>query len=127
MASFMDVLIYLRPGASFANTNDTLADVRWDTPDVIPPTRQEFDAAFVALGNPVPKVVAAGAMIRALTQLGKLAAVDEAVAKADLLSQRLWARAASFPRSDPQVIAIATAIGMSSTDLDALYTLAATL
>ena len=127
MATFTEVLIYLRPGANFSNKDDTLAGVRWDTPGTVPPTQQEVDAAFAALANPVPKVVAAGAMIRALTQLGKLAAVDAAVAKASPLSQRLWARAASFPRSDPQVITIATAIGMSSADLDALYRLAATL
>lgn len=126
MSNLTDVLLRLRPGVDFANTDGTLAGVRWDG-DVTPPTQQEVDAALAVLANPVPTVVAAGSMIRALSQLGKIAVVDEAVSKADPLSQRLWARAASFPRSDPQVVAIATAIGMSSADLDALYRLAATL
>ena len=126
MFPFDQTLQSLRPGAGYSNPDNTLANVKWE-PGVSAPTQQEFDAAFAALANPVPKVVAAGAMIRALTQLGKLDAVDAAVAKASPLSQRLWARAASFPRSDPQVIAIATAIGMTTADLDALYRLAATL
>lgn len=125
--TFTSAIIGLRPGKDFCNKNDTLAGVAFYDPTVSAPSQQEVDAALADLANPVPKVVAAGAMIRALTQLDKLAAVDAAVAKADPLSQRLWSRAASFPRSDPQVIAIATAIGMSSSDLDALYRLAATL
>lgn len=124
--TFDQILQSLRPRVNYSNPDGTLANVKWDA-GVSAPTQQEFDAAVAALVNPAPKVVAAGSMIRALSQLGKLAAVDGAVAKADPLSQRLWARAASFPRSDPQVIAIATAIGMTAADLDALYTLAATL
>src|SRR3979411_3302938 len=99
MATFTDALIYLRPGANFSNKDDTLAGLRWDTPGVVPPTQQEFDAAFAALANPVPKVVAAGSMIRALTQLGKLDAVDAAGPKASPLPHRLGGAGGPFPSS----------------------------
>ena len=55
-----------------------------------------------------------------------LVAVDAAVARADALTQRLWARAAFFPRNDPLVLAVAQALGKSAADLDDIFRLAAT-
>jgi hypothetical protein len=127
MATFTDALIYLRPGADFSNRDNTLAGVRWDTPGIVPPTQQEVDAAFVALGNPVPKKVMAGQLIRALSQLGLLATIDAAVAKADALTQRLWARAATFPRNDPLLLSFAPTVNLAAADLDNIFRLAATL
>jgi hypothetical protein len=82
------------------------------------------DGAFTALPVPPPPVpgnATAGNFIKALAELGWLDAVDQAVAQADALSQRLWARASSFDRHDPMLIAVATAIGKTSDDLDALF------
>jgi hypothetical protein len=64
---------------------------------------------------------------RALNGLGLLAAVDAAVAQADPLTQRLWARAPFFPRSDTLVFGIAQALGKTETDLDNIFRLAASL
>lgn len=75
---------------------------------------------------PVPGEVSSGQIILALAELDWLDAVDAAVAQADALSQRLWARASRFPRDDAMLIAIGTAIGKSSDDLDDLFRLAAT-
>jgi hypothetical protein len=58
-----------RPGADFANTDGTLAGIRWDTPGVVPPTQQEFDLAAA--------------------QLAKLAAIDAAAAST-LVAGVVW-------------------------------------
>lgn len=42
-------LVALRPGVDFTNANDTLAGIRWDTPGVTPPTKEEVDAAMATL------------------------------------------------------------------------------
>lgn len=76
--------------------------------------------------DPVPQQVSAGQMLQALNELGLLATVDAAVAQADAFAQRLWARAPNFPRNDPMVIAIGTAIGKTSQELDDLFRLAGT-
>mgnify|MGYP003577246408 CR=1 FL=1 len=76
--------------------------------------------------NPVPGEVSSGQLIVALAELDWLDAVDAAVAQADALSQRLWARASRFPRNDPMVVAIGTTIGKSSEQLDTLFRFAAT-
>ena len=126
MAALMDVLKALRPGASFSNRDGTLAGVRWDTPGVTPPTQAEYDAAAAALDNPVPDEVSSGQLLVALDELGWLSAVDAAVSQTDAWSQRLWARASRFPRNDPLVVGIGTAIGKTSAELDACWRLAAT-
>lgn len=87
----------------------------------------ELLAFWQALFDPVPGQVSAGQFLRALNQQGLLAAVDAAVAQADTLTQRLYSRAPFFLRNDPEVTAIATAIGKTSADLDNLFRLAATL
>ncbi|MBX3498762.1 MAG: hypothetical protein KF889_04905 [Alphaproteobacteria bacterium] len=75
---------------------------------------------------PVPASVSAGQLIRALDQVDLLDTVDAAVAQADSLTQRLWARAAIFERSDPLIVGMAAAIGQTTEQLDDLFRLAAT-
>jgi len=83
-------------------------------------------------GNPVdpnppqsrPRVyteATAAGIIRALHARGLLDQVDAAVAQADALTQRLWARTSIFHRSDPLLLAIADTLGMTD-QLDALFT-----
>jgi hypothetical protein len=80
-----------------------------------------------AIADPVPAQVTAGQLIRALDKLGLLAAVDAAVALADPLTQRLWARAPIFPRNDPLVLAVAQGLGKTPADIDNIFQLAASL
>lgn len=49
MATLTAALILLRPGVDFANVNDTLDRVRWDTPGVVPPTQAEVEATIATL------------------------------------------------------------------------------
>jgi hypothetical protein len=85
------------------------------------------DVAAFLTKKPPAQLATAGQLIRALSQLGLLTAVDAAVAQADALTQRLWARAPEFPRNDPMVSAIAQAIGKTQADLDNVFALAVTL
>lgn len=49
MSRLTDAVARLRPGVDFSDTNGTLPGIRWDTPDVEPPSRQEIDAALLAI------------------------------------------------------------------------------
>lgn len=49
MSRLTDALAALRPGADFADTDGTLAGVRWDTPRVKPPSQAEIDAQMARL------------------------------------------------------------------------------
>lgn len=69
---------------------------------------------------PVPLTATAAGLIRALYARGLLSAVDAAVAQSDALTQRLWARTPVFYRTDPMLIAVAAALGMTD-QLDALF------
>lgn len=48
---FIETIRKLRPGTDFANTDNTLAGIRWDTPGVIPPTQEEVDAAILDMAR----------------------------------------------------------------------------
>lgn len=83
-----------------------------------------IDGVFTALPAPpppIPQTASSGDFIKALYELDWLTDVDAAVAQADPLSRRLWERASIFERQNSMLIAVATAIGKTSEDLDALF------
>ena len=49
MVKLTEALVILRPGVDFANVDGTLANIRWDTPNVVPPTQEEADAAMAII------------------------------------------------------------------------------
>jgi hypothetical protein len=49
MTSLTEAIQALRLGVDFANTDGTLANIRWDTPGVVPPTQEEVDAAMAVI------------------------------------------------------------------------------
>lgn len=49
MVKLTEALVILRPGVDFANVDGTLANIRWDTPGVVPPTQAEVDAAMAVI------------------------------------------------------------------------------
>ena len=49
MNSFTSAIATLRPGVEFANLDNTLVGIRWDTPGVVPPTQAEVDAAMAVI------------------------------------------------------------------------------
>lgn len=48
----MRAIAALRPGVNCADTNGTLAGIRWDTPDVVPPLQAEVDTELARLATP---------------------------------------------------------------------------
>jgi hypothetical protein len=86
--------------------------------ECLPDHHPDIVAAFVP---PVPISASATGILRALHARGLLAAVDAAVEqKGDELMKRLWARATTFERNDPMVLAVADALHMTD-ELDALF------
>lgn len=63
----------------------------------------------------------------AMNQLGLRADVEAAISAGDQSLKDLWNYAPSFKRNHPKIAEIATAIGKTDADIDALFTLAATL
>jgi hypothetical protein len=122
--SLGDAIRYLRPGVDFADIDGTLAHVRWDTPDVIPPTEQEVADALARLS--VPQEVTAANFVRALDQAGLLDQVNAAVDGAGGLTKALWNHASFFRRDDPMLMNMAAAVGQTAPQLDDLFRLAAT-
>ncbi|MPZ31450.1 MAG: hypothetical protein GEV13_10710 [Rhodospirillales bacterium] len=97
-----------------------------DGQEELPDDAAEIADYLESVANPVPGQVSAGQLIQALAGLELLDGVDAAVAQANAMTQRLWARAAFFPRQDPMVLAIASAVGQTSEQMDELFRLAAT-
>lgn len=62
----------------------------------------------------------------ALNQLGLRAAVEAAVASADQDTKDTWEFATTVERTNPQLCAMASSLGLTEDQLDGLFTLAAT-
>ena len=106
-----------RPGTEWIYITD---------PDVVEFLKTHPDPGFDDIvGRPlVPEEVPAGGFYVALIRMKWKAAVDAAIAQADEESQVLYAKATHFRRSDPRLLAIATAIGKTELELDDLFILA---
>ena len=49
MNRLTNTITALRPGVDFANVDNTLAGIRWDTLNVTPPTQAQVDAAMAVI------------------------------------------------------------------------------
>lgn len=113
----------------------------WDPPvggSVVALTQQQRFEYYTALGKSpkglayvggvfIPQTATAGFFMRALIELGFYNAIAAVVAgSGNPTAQVLWNRAIEFPRQDPLLIQMATAAGMSSADIDAVYIRTAT-
>jgi hypothetical protein len=74
----------------------------------------------------IPDVVTPLQARRALAAAGLLPAVNTAVAAASVDTQLAWEFATAVHRNDPIIAALSATLGMSSTQVDALFTQAAT-
>jgi hypothetical protein len=81
--------------------------------------------AFLAPG--IPQSITNAQLKRQLAADNRLDAAKAAIAQADGLAEALWYGAAVFLRTDPLLIQLATAIGMTSADIDATFVAAAKL
>jgi hypothetical protein len=121
------VFVYRRNGAIVSIFGKPMPGTETATVDM-----PEVIAAMEALGDPdpiggsvglpyVPQTANSGDFIRALDELGWLNEVDQAVAQADVLTQRLWARSSVFNRQSPFISTIAAAMNKSDEDMDNLF------
>lgn len=90
-----------------AGIGDTYAGGVFTSPPPLPP--------------PVPQEVTDLQARLALIAAGKLAAVEAAVAGADEATKAWYDRALMWRRDSPIIAALAPALGLSSSDLDALF------
>lgn len=70
---------------------------------------------------PVPQTVSAFQAFQALADFDLLDVAEAAIAQADAKSQRAFHKATEFRRTSPTVLAIATALGITETELDDLF------
>ena len=75
----------------------------------------------------VPQHVSNAQLKRQLSAMGKLADAQAAVAAAGGLTLELWYGCAVFSRTDPLLLGVATALGLTSDQIDAAFTAAAQL
>ncbi|MFJ9531263.1 hypothetical protein [Herbaspirillum sp. NPDC101396] len=83
-------------------------------------------AAWIAALAPVPQTVTPLQARRALLAVGKLDAVNAAVAAGSVETQLAWEFAASVERGSQFVALLAAAVGLSDVDVDNLFRSAAT-
>jgi hypothetical protein len=76
---------------------------------------------------PVPQVVSRFQALAALHLAGLLPSVEAAIAQADPLAQLAWNEALEFRRNSPTLLALTSALGWPESQLDALFTTAATI
>jgi len=76
---------------------------------------------------PVPEEVTALQARLALATVGKLAAIEAAVASADAATQVWFDRAPVWRRDSPMIASLASAVGLGDGQIDDLFRLAATM
>lgn len=86
----------------------------------------EIERPVVEAPPPVP-TLSAWQIRKALNQMGLRDAVEAAVAAGPQDAKDAWAYANEFERSHPLIESFAQALGKSDEDIDALFTLGATL
>lgn len=75
----------------------------------------------------VPKVVSRAQFILALLEMGLLDDVEAAIAQADRATQINYKERLEFERGYPLIATMAAVLGKTDAEIDALFTLAATL
>ena len=106
-------------------TPDLLVDVP-DGFDLTQAHRYRYDAASGDIVRRVPEKVTARQAVQALISVNKLHLVQPAIdAIADPVQRAMvqaeWDKSQDFERSRPTLIALATAIGLDASGLDALF------
>lgn len=86
------------------------------------------DGTFVPVPSAVvPTSVTARQFRLALNQLSLRSAIDAAVAAADQNTKDTWEYSNVFERDNPMLLAMATALGKTTEEIDAVFILASTL
>lgn len=116
----------LPPGSDLTGKEQEIvavANTAW-TPEVIAAYQATIHAP---IPTPTPTVVTMRQARLALLQVNLLSSVNTAIAAGSDTDKITWEYATEVRRDDALVINMATALNLSATDLDNLFTLAATL
>ena len=103
-----------------------LADPGTDINAVASARGEAITAQLAAQAGAVPSSVTAPQARSAIYAEGLQPTVEAVVAQSPQAIQQLWYTAAIINRDDPNLIALATAIGLSSAQIDTLFQEAAT-
>lgn len=100
---------------------------QFGAPDLVALTEAEVAALTAPPPPAVPQTVTRFQALAALHLAGKLTAVQAIMAapETDMIAKLAWENARDFERNSPTLLMLASAIGMTSQDLDALFTAAA--
>ena len=93
----------------------------------VPITEAEADALRPAPATAPIAPISPRQIRMALTRAGLRSTVEAAVAAGNQDLKDWWEFSTSFERNNPQVVAMGTALGQTSGQLDALWTLGVTL
>lgn len=93
----------------------------------VPITDEEAEALRPVPPPPPISPISPRQIRQALTRAGLRASVESAVAAGDQDLKDWWEFSTAFDRLNPQVVAMGSAVGQSSGQLDALWALGATL
>lgn len=105
----------------------TVVDLTTGEVETRPLTPEEIASLPAPQPVPIPQTVTRFQAFAALHLAGHLPAVEAIMAAPEtpVLAKLAWANALSFERTSPTLLMLAGAIGMTSQDLDALFTAAA--
>lgn len=113
------------------DTQASTAEIyKWNFPNLTQPTPQQIVATWAARSSELSTVPTSCTRKQgnlALLQMGHLDQIESLVAAAPRKVKIAFDEAATYERADANLIYVANAAGMSSADLDALFTLAVTL
>ena len=113
-------------GAVFAY--DTQAErTKYGAPELVQMTSEEVSQHLAPLPVGVPQTVTRFQALAALHLAGHLPAVEAIMAapETDMMAKLAWVNALSFERSSPLLDGLAGTLGLTSQDLDELFTTAA--
>jgi hypothetical protein len=133
-------MVSLFPSTAAAVGGYTLVEPAATTPPTYTPTCQyapvEAQPIFISgvltqqwnapIGF-IPQVVTAAQAQIAITNAGYMSAVEAVIAAAPVTAQIAWAKATTFARPSPTIAAIASALGWTGAQVDALFIAAAAI
>lgn len=121
------MLYFKTPGGQVFAYTDLAERQQFGAPDLVAITEQEVAVLTAPPVAGVPQSVTRFQALAALHLAGHLPAVEAIMAapEIDMVAKLAWANALSFERSSPLLNGLAGTLGLTSQDLDDLFTAAA--
>ena len=123
------MLYFKKPSGEVFAYASAAERARWGAPDLVAMTPEEVAAHLAPKPAPVPQVVSRFQARAALHLAGLLGTVQTMMENpaTDPLARLAWQDAQEFRRTSPTVLAMGAALGLTDSQLDALFVQAATI